>query len=142
MKTKLLLSLGIVWALPMTIFGLAVVAFYGVLRWRLSFPCLEFVVKKTIPKWAMGQAFGCVVVYSGPIYKERRQSASWAAVDRERRTLRHERRHVLQTFVFGPLFPIVYGIGLVYAVVRCRGWYQGNPLEVDARSAEDKKPSF
>jgi cytochrome c-type biogenesis protein CcmH/NrfF len=141
MKRKILSSFGILWALPMSIIGLLIVLVYRWHRWRYQFPYVEVIVKRTIPKWAMGQTFGFVIVYSGPIYKERFKSLSWAAVDRERRIVRHERRHVLQSMIFGPLFPIMYGFGLVYAVVRRRNWYKDNPFEIDARSVEEKKRS-
>lgn len=45
-------------------------------------------------------------------------------------TVAHELRHVWQWYVLGPLFPIVYGVGMIAC------GYERNPLELDARRHE------
>jgi len=47
-------------------------------------------------------------------------------------TRAHERRHVHQWFVFGPLFPIAYWIGMIYSKTTTGEWYKFNPFETDA----------
>lgn len=50
---------------------------------------------------------------------------------------KHERRHVLQGMIFGPLLPLVYLAASAWALLRGRRAYDDNALEVDARSAGD-----
>lgn len=52
---------------------------------------------------------------------------------------KHEGRHAYQWFVFGPLFPILYGIGSLYALIKTRDWHHANPFEVDARKASGEE---
>jgi len=54
------------------------------------------------------------------------------------KTCRHERRHCIQWFILGPLFPFVYCFGLLIGAIRGDP-YKMNPLEIDARKAERKE---
>lgn len=50
--------------------------------------------------------------------------------------IKHERRHCIQCFWMGTLFPVLYFFGLWWGLVFTdEGAYRGNPLEVDARNA-------
>lgn len=121
--------LGLIWCLPWSVLGLLVAAVGGGQLLRYSEWGVELSAR---PGWLIAKVFdwtgtcgatwGCVVFYATPAPAER--------------TVRHERRHILQAMVLGPLFPVVYLLCSVFAMLSGGNAYRDNALEQDARQAE------
>ena len=113
--------LGALWSLPGSILGLLIslVCRPSSLRW--SDGAVVIRVRKCIPAMACAQTWGVVILAT-------------VAGDTPG-ILRHERRHVLQWFVLGPLFLLAYPLCSLYAWMRGGDGYRDNPLEADARRA-------
>jgi hypothetical protein len=122
--------LGHLWAVPNTLAGLAIgLACATFAGWDGT--CLRFVSRPSGPTAAFFRRFGmaaftwgAVVVVATPSHLERP------------RLLRHERRHVTQQLVFGPLMLPAYGLASLWALVRGGDPYRDNVFERDARAAE------
>ena len=103
---------GYLFALPHTLFGLLLLVFYRPSSFRWSAGCIEVVASKI---WFRpnAQTHGWMIYYSG-------------INERESAELRvHERVHVVQGFLLGPLFPILYGLMFAWYFLRSPkdGWY-------------------
>ena len=118
-------GLGYVWALPLTILGVlqALVGGARPLAWdrgvwywtaRQSGICAWFFRRYRMAAYT----WGAVITWADPVLAT------------SRRLRLHERRHVWQCMVLGPLIVPAYLVCLA-----CYG-YQRNPLEVDARAHE------
>ncbi len=101
-----------------------------------------------LPLWALGRVVKCgyvspmvirfVVVMDGGWYSRRWQGWAGFALpfaiivkpNPTPKTERHELRHTDQWLVLGPLYPVVYGLLLLFT------GYRANPFEQDARSKE------
>ncbi|WNG45512.1 hypothetical protein F0U60_16455 [Archangium minus] len=128
---KVLWLSGYVWALPVTVLGLMLAMLFARLESVDEEGILHFVVLPEGPlAWYVRRfniaafAIGAVVTYSredGP---------------RQIRLVRHERAHVMQTLVFGPLFLPLYGLASLWQLSRGRHPYHDNWFEVRARAAE------
>lgn len=53
------------------------------------------------------------------------------------RTRRHERVHVAQYMLWGPLFPLAYGLASLVALLRGRPAHRGNCFEASAYRIDD-----
>lgn len=94
---------GYLLALPHTLIGVIICElFYGAKNWRWSDGCLECEAKKYMI-WGTpsAQTHGFLIVYAD---KGERASIKLRA---------HERVHVVQAFLLGPVFPILYGLFFV-----------------------------
>jgi len=93
---------GYLWALPMSLVGLLLgltLYFPKRIRWRDG--CLEIVPRRENligGPWVGGQTYGWVIF----LRDERMLEHAELAV--------HERGHVVQALLLGPLFPVAYGI--------------------------------
>lgn len=139
--------LGTLWCLPATIL---VWLFYILPMW-LAFKDIQFegwdgplvarfrldLDDPTIEPWHLRwwMDWAGIGLPNAYIYRDDSQDRfdDWQVPDRQA----HERRHVMQWFVFGPLFIVAYGIGIVIGSFR-GGGYMMNPLEIDARKAEKR----
>ena len=80
-----------------------------------------------------------IVKYKTFMSKQLEEGKSNPYITKILRILRqHEKRHVLQWFVFGPLFPLVYILGM-YAGLAHGDHYNLNPLEMDAVKASTRR---
>lgn len=125
--------LGHLWAFPLTLVGL-LVALLGWTRFlRLEGGAFLFVAKPgglvdflfrfTGTQGGAGVLTGACI-FVAPAYAE------------DSVLVRHERRHVSQAFLFGPLLPLLYGLASLAAVVRGLHPYRNNLFELDAYAAE------
>jgi hypothetical protein len=90
--------LGYAWALPHTILGLVLALWYWPSHWRWSEGALEAVSSKPLlgGRWVAGQTWGWLIFY--------RDLEQWV----EPGIRVHERVHVTQALVGGPLYPVAY----------------------------------
>ena len=137
---------GYVWSLPLTLVGLA----WFTLRWggrnyRWSDGCLECTSERmTKSPWG-AQTMGWVICYRDV------DTRQWSTTEqgeqlpslqslRDLSDLRvHERTHVVQGFIAGPLLPVAYAAAFLWNYVRTRDFmdsYAANPLELQADSVE------
>ncbi|MGZ3460475.1 MAG: hypothetical protein ACXU86_18455 [Archangium sp.] len=128
---KVLWLAGYVWALPVTMLGLMLAMLFARLESVDEEGILHFVLQPGGPlDWYMRRfriaafAVGAVVTYAGD------------DGPRQIRLVRHERAHVLQTLVLGPLFLPLYGLASLWQLARGRHPYHDNWFEVRARAAE------
>lgn len=122
--------IGYVWALPVTLIGLALAAFYRCGSYRWIGGVLTCVSPR--PMWGKpaGQTLGWISMYSD----ETERGRDYMRV--------HEYVHVWQTFVLGPLWLVLYGLFFVaeYVVMGGGDWkpaYRKNPFEAQAYARED-----
>ena len=128
---KVLWFAGYVWALPVTILGLMLAMLFAHLESVDEEGILHFVVQPGGPlAWSLRRfhidafSLGAVITYStedGP---------------RQIRLMRHERAHVMQTLVLGPLFLPLYALASLWQLARGGHPYRDNWFEVRARAAE------
>jgi hypothetical protein len=128
---KALWLLGHLWALPMTGLGLLLAVPLARLDSMDEEGILHFVVRTGGPLgWYVRRfhiaafTLGAVVTYAS------------AAGPRQAPLVRHERAHVVQTFLLGPLFLPAYGLASLWQWVRGRHVYHDNWFEVQACAAE------
>ncbi len=128
---KVLWFAGYVWALPVTILGLMLALLFTRLESVDEEGILHFVVQPGGPlDWYMRRfhiaafTIGAVVTYSS------------ADGPRQIRLVRHERAHVMQTLVLGPLFLPLYLLASLWQLARGGHPYRDNWFEVRARAAE------
>lgn len=122
---------GYVLLLPMTIVGLAICAIvYRASGWRWSRGCIECIGGDRIWGRPGAQTLGLVIVYAD----EHQRSRADLRV--------HERVHVVQGMVGGPLFAIVYALCFLvpFALQGFKDWhraYHRNPFEKHAYRVGD-----
>lgn len=124
---------GFLCALPLSLLGL-VLALAGGARpiWSGSFE-VHLVGDRFVLAWffrtfnVAAYTWGSVIVFASPLYSV----TPWL--------LRHERRHVAQTFALGLLMPVAYGLASLVAALRGGHAYRDNWFEVDARRAEGRR---
>lgn len=140
-------TLGFLWSLPLTLLGL-LAAWLGRCRYLgTTDGVIEFYAKQGgLAAWVFLRTgtvgasgiWGCVCIY--------------ADLDPGPRTRAHERRHSAQAMVLGVLWPVVYLLGGVYALITepfkkspfpwsPSAFYWFNPLEIDARRAAWNVPA-
>jgi len=110
--------LGYIWSFPNTLIGFVLLAFYrwNHIEWRDG--CLEVIIKRDSligGKWVGGQTFGWLIFYKN----ERNKNSGSLNV--------HERVHVRQGLIGGPLFLLAYGLDFL--------WQWGFGLSTDWNSA-------
>jgi hypothetical protein len=106
-------ALGYVLSLPHTIVGLLLTLIvYRPQAWRWSDGCIEAIGSTRIWGRPGAQAHGALIVY-----------ADWYQAQRPDLRV-HERVHVVQGFLLGPLFPILYGLEFVVRWIAggCGDW--------------------
>lgn len=128
---------GYLLALAHTVVGLALALVYRSHSWRWSDGCMEALAGR-LPDgrtriWGRpsAQTHGWLILYAD------------ARVRESPRLRAHERVHVVQGFVGGPLFPIAYGLSflVLFAADRFRSWrnaYLAIPFERHARAVEGR----
>jgi hypothetical protein len=125
--------LGWVWALPVTVFGLvqALVGarFHSVGRWGV----LQFVSRERGPVAAFMRRFNVGAYTLGATITYARPDGPDDAALRA-----HERAHVVQTMIWGPLMGIVYPAASLWAALRGGEPYRDNVFERRARAAAIK----
>lgn len=132
--SKLLKTLKLVWASPVTLVGLVYAASFGAIGWYkyvgVKEGALVWLLDHTkAPTFLMkywknraGHACGNVIVLRNTI-------------DQNPRTFKHELKHVDQVERLGVFQPIVYVISTLAIKFGCPGSspYYSNPFEIDAR---------
>lgn len=127
MQKTIIRALGYLWSIPNTCLGLLLICtvyFPKYIKWQHGALDVIPLIGTLIPRWAGAQAQGCIVIYR----------------DHERltrqRLRRHERVHVKQAFVWGPLFFIAYPAASVWAWMQGKDIYRDNYFEIQARAGE------
>jgi len=120
-----------------TLLGVALMPFYGVDKWRWRAGAIEIVAKKKtdgstriwFKPWA--QTWGLIIF-----------CADGAAYESEALQV-HERVHILQTYLFGVLFPVTYLLSFVvlFSLVKAKlAWWERNKRDDDVWYAYRKIP--
>jgi hypothetical protein len=121
--------LGYLLALPATLIGILLAVPYGARRPRWSDGCLELEARRMIGR-PRGQTWGWLIYYRDRAARE------------DGRLRAHERVHVVQGFVGGPLFLVAYAVAFgVLWLRRGGGWraaYRASPFERWARDREGR----
>jgi hypothetical protein len=127
----LLLALGHLWALPNTLLGLLIALPFA--RFARAEPggVLHFVTRARGPLAWWLRRFHVAAFTLGAVVTH-----DCEAGPRDVLLLAHERAHVWQTFVLGPLFLPVYFLASGWAWARGGDAYRDNWFEVHARRAE------
>ena len=119
----------IIWAAPVSAVGLLVII---VAAWRVQLQIVEGALEAHGPAlaWLLGRAtpIGASAMTLGHVIIARDQHA----LDLTRA---HERVHVRQCELWGPLFVPAYLIASMIAVMRGRHFYFGNAFEIEAFNA-------
>lgn len=108
--------LGYLWALPCAILGLLIALPCIPRRFAWHDGALDVHVRHCFPAWASAQTWGWVIL---------------VAKDSPR-IARHERVHVKQYLVLGPLFLVAYPLASVWAWMRGGNPYRDNWFERQA----------
>ena len=134
--------LGFIWALPLTLVGLAYVLVLGArwmylegADWSLHFFCPD---GGRGQRWLWHYNVGGQTIGSTIIYSQAMDITSQASL----RMMKHERVHVRQGMKFGPLDPIIYYMMSLFAWLYDQDIYRGNLAEMQARyeSGEVQQP--
>jgi len=129
---------GYVWALPHTLVGLLLAIFYKTRSWRWSSGCLEVIADRIIGNPA-AQTHGWLIFYSNEETRELRRLRA------------HERVHVVQGFIGGPLYVLAYSASFLWHWIRLKladasaPWlwaYQLNWFEDMAYRLEDEETAW
>ncbi len=118
--------LGWVWALPVTLAGLLLVAFTdssieGVREAALVCRAGDWFTRNFFKRFGMGACmWGCVLMIRG----DHQLTPG---------TLAHELVHFKQARIFGLFLPVAYGVGALWALARGKSAYRENPMEIWAR---------
>ena len=118
---------GWLWTLPLSLAYLPIVLTYGPRRWSLRDGLLCVVVDRIWIGYesTAGQTVGSVIAIE-------------AHAATSGRLWRHERHHARRQFwIYGMLFPFMYGAASIVAAMRGGNWYWDNRYEIEARAAED-----
>ncbi len=100
--------LGYIWSAPNTLIGLLLAVFYRPTAWRWDRGVLTALGGKRIWGRPAGQTWGWLIYFSD----ERARSREDLQV--------HERVHVRQGMIGGPLFLLAYGVHFLFLWVRYR----------------------
>jgi len=133
----LLHLVGYLWSLPNTLIGLLLVPLYAPQSIEWCDGCLEVIAGERkdgstrIFFKPSGQTFGWIIFYAT---EEKRQKASLRV---------HERVHVTQGFIGGPLFALTYLLCFAWSFTRngFKDWYSAymrNPFEIQAYRIQDE----
>lgn len=126
--------LGMIWAAPLTLFGLLVglpvVLFRGHLQ-LVRGHTIALLARGPIADWILNRhPFGPMNAMAlGHVVIAERQGLS-------SRVLVHELAHVRQASRWGPVFPLAYLASSIWAFMRGRDAYWHNRFEIAARKAE------
>jgi hypothetical protein len=102
---KILLALGYVWALPHTIVGFVLMLWYIPHRVEWRDGCLECIISRDQligGKWVGAQTHGWIIFYRDAEQQARGDLSV------------HERVHVKQGWIGGPLYIIAYGVHFLW----------------------------
>lgn len=127
---KILRFISYIWALPNTLLGLILFFFiYGPKSLKWNKGVLEGTCKRMIPWWTnvVGQTWGWLVVY---------RSTPYLGLEN------HERQHVVQGMVLGPLFLVIYPIASLIALIQGKNGYRDNWFEKNADEHRKSGPTF
>lgn len=121
----LLYILGWLWSLPTILVGSIWLLFCRPQHAWWYKGCLEIEVK-WLPMQALGETWGWIILYRVP--------EGWTLDDTITRVRDHERVHVKQNAILGPLFGPVYGFCSLWAWITGRHYYRDNKMESWARN--------
>lgn len=131
---RLLATAGIVWALPLTFFGLLLTL--PILIWRGQL-C---VVRASTPALIVSGRLADAILARHPFGAMCAMAIGHIVIADHRsltpQILTHELEHVRQAAIWGALFPFAYCAASLWAVLHGRDAYWSNVFEVAARRAE------
>lgn len=127
----LLLALGNLWTLPNTLLGLLIALPFARFARLEPGGVLHFVTRRRGPLAWWLRRFHVAAFTLGVVVTHDRDAGP-----RDPRLLAHERAHVWQALVLGPLFLPAYFLASGWALLRGGDAYLDNWFEVHARAAE------
>lgn len=129
--SHVLFAVGYLWALPVTLVGLLSALVGWARPFRVAGGAL---ICCATPKGLWGRFFSssgmAASAWGGVVFLAKESDLAIG------RLMRHELRHFAQARLLGPLMPLAYGLGSLWAVIRGGNSYADNFLERDARAAE------
>lgn len=108
------------WALPVTLIGLALILPYGGFAASTVAGNIEVNCRRIFPSGMSGQTWGHVIFYKGVVHPRLRF---------------HEQEHVRQCEILGPIMLLAYPLASLWSKLTGGGWYRGNTFERRARKA-------
>jgi hypothetical protein len=129
----MLRTLKILWAFPLTLFGIIPALAVWLARGHMHrvHGALEF--HGPLGDWILRRPYiNCVAVTIGHIIIGRDETCC-------ARARIHEHTHVHQGERWGPLFPLAYCAAGLYQIVNGRRFYWDNPFEIEARVASARE---
>lgn len=128
--------LGIIWAAPLTMFGLLIACPVLLVRGHAQVVrghTVAILVRGPFADWMLGHhPFGAMTAMAlGHVVIAEKQGLS-------ARVLTHELTHVRQAARWGIVFPFAYLISSAWAAIRGRDAYWHNRFEIAARKAEKR----
>jgi hypothetical protein len=131
-----LLTLGHLWAAPLTVAGLVVALAGGARAAGVREGAVDLVAPRRGPLAGFFRRTRVVAFTWGAaiVYRD-------AGVLREPWLRRHERAHVRQALGWGPLLAVAYPVSSLWQALRGRRAYHDNAFEVAARAVEVSEPA-
>ena len=133
-------SIGYVWALPVTLFGLAYMATFAALGWYRYYYTRDFAHvfvtnNARMPGWLAGlwKGWGGHTIGAAMVLCCTPESGLMG-----RRLFAHERHHVEQCMKYGPFQPFFYLAAGCLAAMAGLNFYRDNVFEVAAYDVGDK----
>lgn len=135
---RLRTAIGVLWALPLSLFGLMLALPIRILRGRVDR------VSGAIPALLVRGRLGDRLLARHPFGPMAAMAIGHIIIARQHgltpHTLRHELAHVRQSTRWGALFPFAYLAASAWAVLHGRQAYWHNHFEIAARKAEKHGP--
>ncbi len=130
--------IGILWALPLSLFGLMLALPIGIVRGRIDR------VSGAVPALLVRGRLGDRLLVRHPFGPMAAMAIGHIIIARRHgltpQTLAHELAHVRQAARWGALFPFAYLAASAWAVLHGRRAYWHNHFEIAARKAERHSP--
>lgn len=128
--------IGVLWALPLSLFGLMLALPIWIARGRID--------RVTGPALLVRGRLGDRLLAHHPFGPMAAMATGHIIIARQHgltpRTLRHELAHVRQSTRWGPLFPFAYLAASAWALLHGHRAYWHNHFEIAARKAERHTP--
>ena len=117
------------WVLPMNLWGELLVRLFSCTRDSLGFYWLP--EGSLLDRWLRWRGFVAYTPSFSHVIFIHNYDPSWEVIN-------HEWAHTEQHARYGPFFLLVYLWYSILSLIRGKGWYRGNRLEIQAREEASK----